>query len=285
MTFAELLRLAAVVVARAPQFITGTQVLPPDSLECYWAASKCRNERWARSLKLLSLRLLPENRISPADFIHAAPVGRIDTGTYVLKEILASEVVTRVWTAVLTAYDKRHETAEAEPVARNVLAAHQEARHRTLTLLVRGTNWNVSEVNDLDRLRRQAERWNDMLIGRLLLTDDVSEFAFDADLAREFADDFRGQPAWQEQGAAWSVIAASLRGEFRGKLNDTAGNGDLNAQIGAAILCCLGHDLFDSFDLPKSLWAARLFQTTDAAQNMIEKLFAAERRDFAPSAL
>jgi hypothetical protein len=285
MNLTELLQLAAVVVARAPRFINDAGDLPPDSLECYWAASKCRHERWARSLKLLSLKSLPEHAASPVHSIGAAPLDRVDNETHVLREILVSEVLSRVWTAILAAHDKRHEMAEAEPVARNVLTAHQEARHRALTLLVRGTNWNACDANELNRLRRQAERWNDMLIGHLLLTNDASEFAFDVDLAREFADDFRGQSAWQEQGAAWSLLAASLRGGFRGKLTVATGNEDLNAQIGAAILCCLEHDLFDSFELPKSLWAARLFQTTDTAQNMIEKLFAAERRGFAASRL
>jgi hypothetical protein len=111
----------------------------------------------------------------------------------------------------------------------------------------------------------------------LLLIEDVAEFAFDADLAREFADDFRGQSAWRETGVAWTVVAASLRGGFRGEIGQVSCNADLNAQIGAAILCTFGHDLLDSFQLPTSLWAARIFQTTETAQSMIEKLFAAER--------
>ncbi|HWB08730.1 MAG TPA: hypothetical protein VG826_05885 [Pirellulales bacterium] len=267
MNIGELLELAAVVTARAPRLVGVAAELPSETLERYWSASKCRNERWAQSLRRLA---------NPDD---EPPSQELDDCVAVLQEILCSEVLTRVWAAVLTAYDRRRRTADAEPVARNVLAGHLEARHRALTLLVRGRNVPSREAAELNRLRRQSERWNDMLIGHLLLTEDVAEFAFDAELAREFADDFRGQAAWREMGVAWTVVAASLRGGFRGVVGRISCNADLNAQIGAAILCTFGHDLLDSFALPSSLWAARVFQTTETAQSMIEKLFAAERGD------
>ncbi len=263
-----MLELAAVVTARAPRLIQAAEELPAEALERYWSASKCRNERWAQALKRLA---------SPCDD------GPAHDCVPVLQEILSSEVLARVWAAVLTAHDRRRDVADAEPIARNVLAAHLEARHRALTLLVCGRNVPLWEAGGLNRLRRQAERWNDMLIGHLLLTDDVAEFAFDPDLAHEFADDFRGQPAWREKGVAWTVLAASLRGGFRGEVGGATCNADLNAQIGAAILVTFGHDLLDSFQLPPSLWSARLFQMTETAQSMIEKLFAAERSG-APSA-
>lgn len=266
MNIGELLELAAVVTARAPRLIQAAQELPTEPLERYWSASKCRNERWAQSLKRLATPCGETAGQSATDGLGECVA--------ILQEILSSEVLTRVWAAVLTAHDRRRRTADAEPVARNVLAGHLEARHRALTLLVRR---NTRQPDELNRLRRQSERWNDMLIGHLLLTDDVAEFAFDADLAREFADDFSGQAAWREKGVAWTVVAASLRGGFRGEVGSVCCNADLNAEIGAAILCTFGHDLLDSFELPPSLWAARVFQTTETAQSMIEKMFAAER--------
>ena len=273
MNVGELLELAAVVTARAPRLIQAGQELPAEALERYWSASKCRHERWAQSLKQLA---------TPCDSAtERPPMGGLDECVAVLQEILSSEVLTRVWAAVLTAYDRRRGTADAEPVARNVLAGHLEARHRALTLILRGRK--AREADELNRLRRQAERWNDMLVGYLLLSEEVAEFAFDGDLAREFADDFRGQPAWREKGVAWTVVAASLRGGFRGEIGRGCCNADLNAEIGAAILSTFGYDLIDSFELPPSLWAARVFQTTETAQNMIEKLFAAERGHVAGS--
>lgn len=261
MNIAELIELATVVVARAPRLIRDAEELPPESLERYWSASRCRIERWTRALRQFT-----------------ASSASADDCLAILREILASEVMTRIWTAVLTAYDRRRDTAEAEPIARNVLAGHLEARHRALKVLVRPEMLPSIAAVELNRFRRQAERWNDMLIGHLLLTDDVMEFAFDADLAREFANDFHGEPGWQENGAGWTVVAASLQAGFSGIVSGVTGNEDLNAQIGASILSCFGHDLFDSFSLSRSLWAARMFQTAETAHNMIDKLFAAERR-------
>ena len=48
----------------------------------------------------------------------------------VLEEILVSEVLTRVWTAVLCAHDACRGAEEAGPAARSVLLGHIEARHR-----------------------------------------------------------------------------------------------------------------------------------------------------------
>ena len=97
----------------------------------------------------------------------------------VLEEILSGEMLTRVWTAVLCACDRRRHSDEAEPAARSVLIGHMEARHRVLTLLVRGPGIDAEAVLRLNRLRRRAERWTDLLIGHLAGRYAVSEFAFD----------------------------------------------------------------------------------------------------------
>ena len=53
-----------------------------------------------------------------------------------LDEIFASEMLARVWTAVLVARDRRWKTDETEAIARNVLDSHLEARRRALALLL-----------------------------------------------------------------------------------------------------------------------------------------------------
>lgn len=282
MNHGELLELAAVVAAHGPALVRVDRPLPPEALKQYWSASKCRQDRWARALKQFSTAAEP----SPTTDCDAhsasprAPRWQADARS-VVQEILASEVLTRAWTALLIAHDRRRQTADAEPIARSIYVGQLEARHRALAMLVQGEIVSSQDAVDLNRVRRQAERWNDMLIGQLLLSEEVAEFAFDAGLAREFADDFRGQPAWQEGGLAWSLFTASLRAGWREWSPTVVFNGDLNAQIGAAILGCFGLEVFDCLGLPKSLWAARLLQTADDARAMIDNLFAAER---APSA-
>jgi predicted nucleic acid-binding protein len=193
-----------------------------------------------------------------------------------LHEILASEVLTRVWSAVVALHDRRTGTADAEPVVRSVWLGHLEARRRALTILVRGPGVDSHEAVVLNHLRRRAERWNDMFIGHLAVHGEVSEFAFDAELADEFARDFRGRHAWQQGGVAWAIVMASLRAESHNAFPDNCPNRDLNDQIGAAILGCFGYDVFDSLGLPRSLWIARMLQTADSARGLIEEMVAAE---------
>ena len=278
MNLGELIELAAIVAARAPLLIESDRSLAPEAVARYWSASKCRQQRWAQALKQLSAAggHEPDLSISSDDEPPVSRPSDIDA-RLLLQEIFASEVLTRVWTAVVALHDRRRQTADAEPVVRSVLLGHLEARRRALTLLVRGPGVHSQEAVDLNRLRRRAERRNDMLMGYLLIHGDVSEFAFDAELAAEFARDFRGEQGWAAGGIAWTVVMASLRAESRAVLSATRPNQDLNDQIGAAILGCFGHDMFDSLGLPRSLWSARMLQTAESAQGLIEHMFAAER--------
>lgn len=271
MTLVELVELAAILAEQAPLIIRCERQIAPNPLREYWSTAKCRQERWSRSLKRL-------HNLDPPTA--GPPIG--DTPTCgqknirpMLEEILVTEVLTRVFAALLAAHDRRRQTADAEPIGRSVLAGHLEARHRALSLLVYGPGVTAHDAVALNRLRRQAERWNDLLIGKLLLFDDVAEFAIDAEVAREFADDFRGDSSCQATGMAGSLVAASLRAGFRAALGERRTGND-NDQIAAAVLGCLGPDVFDSLGLPQSLWSIRLQQAADSAQGMIDELFAAE---------
>jgi hypothetical protein len=257
--------------------IESDRSLAPEAVAQYWSASKCRQQRWAQGLKQLSSAGgdRPASPTAADDEPPLSPPRDLNVGS-LLQEIFASEVLTRVWTAVVTLHNRRNRTADAEPVVRSVLMGHLEARRRALTLLVRGPGIDSHQAVDLNRLRRRAERWTDMLMGHLLLIGEVSEFAFDAELAAEFARDFRGRSDWQQPGIAWAIVMASLRAGTRA-LSATSVSHDLNDQIGAAILGCLGHDAFDSLGLPRSLWIARMLQTADSARGLIEQMFGAER--------
>ncbi|MGH7136989.1 MAG: hypothetical protein ACREHD_14710, partial [Pirellulales bacterium] len=154
-----------------------------------------------------------------------------------------------------------------------------------------------------NRLRCRAERWNDMFIGCLSSTEDIlerrrgadadggpdghdacqprtpiaMEFAFDADLAAEFFDDFHARSAESDRGIGWSVVMASLKAAARAGARGKSPSQDLNQQIGAAILGCFGGEAFDSLGLPRSLWAVRMLHSADSARGLIEQLFASDR--------
>lgn len=274
---ADLVELAAFVADHAAGLIETGRPLPDQALVDYWSASKCRLQRWSKSLKQIAAPaaadISSERASAASDF--AADDAVTNVVSAVLAEILTSEVLTRVWAAAATAHDRRRATGDVEPIVRSVYAGHLEARNRTLVVLTRGAGVGPREAVALNHLRRRAERWADLLLGRLLLRADVAEFAFDADRAREFAHDFRGQQSWQRGGQAWSLAMASLRASFRGDTL-TTGNESLNAQIASAIVGCFGGELFDSTGVPRAR-ALEPFSLHDGGCGMVEQLFRSQR--------
>ena len=114
----ELLELASLVSEQGPTLIRGTAPLSAQGVQQYWTASKCRLDRWTRSLRYLAdnSHHLDANA-SPIHWTFARGV---------LEEILTGEVLTRVWTAMLCVYDRQCGGNEFEPLARSIMAGHLE---------------------------------------------------------------------------------------------------------------------------------------------------------------
>jgi len=264
----ELAQLAALVATQGAALIRGAGRLSDASLQQYWTASKCRLDRWSRLLK------------ANAGILHgAAPPQRDMQWQAVrpaLEEILTSEMLTRVWTAVACAHDRRRGTNENEPIVRSVLIGHLEARNRALTMMVLGQGIGAQEAVELNRLRRRAEGWTDMLIGYVSLEDDAAEMAFDRNRALEFADDLRFEQQTGSGRYAWPLMLSSLRAAFQKRIAVLAPNPDLNREIASGVLACFGPELFDSTGLLKSLWEIRLSNTTYDAQGMLDELLSLE---------
>ena len=210
--------------------IAGPQRLSPSAVQEYWTDSKCRLDRWAHSLKSFAN--------DPATNDPEARRALWPRVRGVLEEILVSEMLTRVWTAVLCGCDRRRGSLEAEPVARSVLIGHLEARHRALTFLVQGPNVDMEAAVRLNQVRRRVERWTDVLIGRLAGKDDFGEFAFDAERASDFGRDLQFQSRRAGGRHVWALTLASLRTAFCRCLSPNAPNGDLNARIASSVLAC-----------------------------------------------
>lgn len=261
----ELVELAALASAHGRALIrSGPPALPIEGLGEYWSASKCRLDRWTSAL----------GRLAPGVGAATPPLPNVHL-TSVLEEILLSDVLTRVWTAVLAAFDRRHGAEENAPIAQRILLGHAEARNRVLTLLVHGPGISSHEALRLDRLRRRSERWTDLLIGHVCNEHDVSEFAANPAVAREFAADLRDHRGWSTESQAWPLLLASLRAAFQGVVA-VSPNSDLNRRIAAGVLACLPPELFDSTGLLQSLWMTRISQAADDAQGLIAAMFPCE---------
>ncbi len=261
----ELVDLAAWVATQGPSLIRSPHDIPQVGIEQYWTSAKCRLDRWGRALRQLA---------RPAD----GPPRRGPAGEplALLEEVLTGEMLTRVWTAALAAYDRRRRSDLAEPVARSVHIGHLEVRHRVLTLMVRGPGLDAAQAVKLNHLRLRVERWTDVLMGNLAELADVREFAFQPERANDFADDLRRQRARDGGRHAWPLLMASLQAAFSQGLSPISPNADLNAQLAAGVLACFPGELFDSTGLFRSVWLMRLSSITSDAQGLIDDLLAAE---------
>ncbi len=246
----DLVELAALVAEHGPVIMGRAYELSAPSMEQYWVASKCRLDRWLRQL-----------HTSPVD--NASAQERPVSLHGVVEEIFTSEVLTRVWTAILAGRAAKHGQEDGEMIARSVMLSHMEARNRALKLLIHGARVAPEAAVELNRLRRRAERWSDVLIGRLLPVADVAVFAVDGDRAREFALDMHYQSGLVSERQVWGLLMASLRAAFQRSLHEPSPNADLNERIASGVLGALGSELFEDAGEFRSLRMFRWFNQLD----------------------
>lgn len=262
----DLVELAAVVAVHARVFVRGAPRPAQTLVEEYWAASRCRLDRWTRLLKRLAdastqgvprPAMLSWTRIAPA-----------------LHEILASELLTRIWTAAATAHDRAHDDTEIEPIARNIYRGHLEARRRLLQLLADGRAFDEEECQSLDQVRRRVERWCDMLLAHLAHDIDITQFAFDPARAIEFAEDLDYEATTADRHFTAQLVLGSLKASFDSCLADRSPNQDLNRRIAAAIVGCFPTELLETSGPGQPLWLERMHDAADSAQGLIDELVA-----------
>jgi hypothetical protein len=259
----ELVEIAALVAGHGPVLVEGPGRISSSALHQYWAASKCRLDRWLRALK----------RVTAFDSHDPVDVAELQHEIQcVLEEILVAEIALRVWTAVLYAYDRRRQTSEAEPIARSILLGQLDIRQRSLALLVHSPHIPAEQAVELNRLRRKAERWTDLLLGYLGQHYAVSDLAFDAQRCAEFAADLRHEQRKSAGEQAWRLALASLRMAFRTKEFHPSPNADTNFDIAGSILACFPAELFGATGELQSLWLVRLSHSVNDAQGMLDEL-------------
>ena len=196
----------------------------------------------------------------------------------VLEEIVATELLTRVWAAAATAYDAERGDEDLSPVARNILTSHLDARRRLLALLADGRVIELPQAVQLNHLRRRVERWTDMLLAHVAERVDVTEFAFEPARAQDFASDLDREAAVGQRRFACQLILASLRASFAQGLAERSPNLDLNRRIGTSVLAAFREEINDSTGLVKSLWLERISRTASDTEGMIEELLNLDRQ-------
>ncbi len=264
----DLAELAALLALHSPSIVHGAGRIPHDTSEQYWSASKCRLDRWGRLLRQLTQAAGQPQLPATLSWPRVQPV---------LEEILVTELLTRLWTAVAVAHDAVHGDDDLEPVVRNVLSGHLDARRRLLTLLAEGGVIALPQATKLDHLRRRVERWTDMLLAHLAGLTNINEFAFDTGRARDFAEDLDHQAANSQSDNAehdltGQLMLVSLRASFAKDLADRSPNSDLNRRIASALLGAFRDPTADPTGIVKSLWLERLNRTALETEDMVEEL-------------
>jgi hypothetical protein len=235
------------------------------ALEQYWVSAKCRLDRWGRALKEYSTEIQAFGAPRAALWQSAQPL---------LEEILTSEVLTRIWTAVGCCLDHKHHASDIGPIARSIYVGHLEARNRVLNLMLHGQGFGIEAAVLLNRLRHRIERWIDMLLGYVQTAGDAQEFSFDPGRMLDFADDIQHEQLSPGGQLAWQMVLASLRCNFRAGLASQLPNDDLNQRIAAAVLSTFDTDAFDSSGVFKSLWLVRMSNAASDTQGLIDTLIA-----------
>lgn len=260
----ELVETSCWVADNAPAFVAFSGPIAMELIEGYWAASRCRLDRWSLALKSLSTSKAP---VGPSLLQRKRPA-RVP----LIEEILVSEVLTRVWTAVAAAHDERRRRSELGPVCRSIFIGHLEARNRALQLLVNHNYTALEEAVALNRLRRRCERWTDLLLSRVAGLVDIKDLAFDVERINDFQAELGIGSTNSGSTLAWQIVLGSIRASFASGLSKDSPCADLNAKIASSILACLSRDLFDATGQLKSPWIHRIERVSEDTQGMIDQL-------------
>jgi hypothetical protein len=228
----------------------------------YWLAAHCRHNRWQRELQAFS-RKRPSQ--VTRDWLDVRPV---------LAEILASELLTRVWAAVACDEERMEYATGLATTAQSVMASHAEIRVRVLHWITSSERLPVAGGVEMNHLRRLTERWTDMLLGFLGVWRDVRRYAFNAKRAGEFSRDWRDLREAEAGLIPWALSLVSLRTAFGHCLRDASPSADLNARIAASVLACFPRDWCDWSGWVPSHWLLRIEQTTDDTAALLTDLLA-----------
>ena len=227
----------------------------------YWTASKCRLQRWQSALKVF------EDDLAEPCEMHD-PWYAIEV---VIQEILVSEILTRVWTAVLVQHDQTSGNQELQSIGYSVFIGHLEMRSRSMRLLLHNRAAGQQVYDRIDKLRRRMERWADLLLSRISDLEVAARFGFDEQRVRDFAAD-RPLEDHQRRSRMENLLQASLVAALNRELSTCSANPDLNAEIIAGILECFPGDRFDSLGLPKGLMHLQVEQNQRNTEAILQTL-------------
>ena len=252
LTLRQITEIAAFASSRSMILIESGHSISDEHLQSYWKCCRGRMLGWLKTLDDFDCRL---SSVSADE--HQRLWSDLEP---ILSDIFVSEILTRVWGITLTAVDLPRGQKSAGPIARNTTNGHTEVRNKAMNLMV-SSQASMAQVSKVDRLRRKAERWTDLLVGHLALKYQLPEFAFEDQRSLDF-----GQSQMQEfvratDESVWEFVHAGIRLAFSGVSQDGCISTSWNRGIVRSILGSFPIDCFDEAGMFKSLRRIRIERT------------------------
>jgi hypothetical protein len=261
----ELSDLAALVAVHGEQLVAADAATMDHALAAYWKASRCRLDRWCRSLALLTKH---DDRGEWTQ----NEIGSVE-------EILVSEILSRVVAAIGAAHDVRHSASESAPVVRNIFNSHLDVKRRAVALVV-APHRDQEQADNFLALRRQCDRWTDLLLAYLAPHAAVDEFAASAARVGDFAFDAREHlRSGASSDMAVTMIVAGMRSSLARLSAGRSPNSDLNLEIATALIGGFAPDFFDSHGHLRSTWLERIRRVPNEGPLNIDNWWHAARGD------
>jgi hypothetical protein len=258
--------LAAHLALNSQFLIRKHHLISECALAEYWEASRDRQSTWWRIMSdwRRSLR-------SVADAIQ-----RFDEIKPIIDEMLISELLTRVWSAIADVHDQAFREPTYQPIARNILIAHVDVRNRVWAMLFNELSLPAEILKNIALQRRRVERWTDLLLAHLPNPDAVATWAIDAERMSDFRDDLVDERRALPNSAASELLIGSLQAALREDANcqggATAATSALNRRIDAA-LCSAVEPFRSEEELNQTESVSRrMDQQADQCQRLLSDL-------------
>jgi len=264
-TLSQLAETAAFVSARAPFLIESRDGVPEERLQTYWKCCRGRLIDWLRQVDSVAQEAddLPDHE-HPRLWKSIEPV---------LTEIFITDMLTRVFGAVLAATDLHQGRRSLSPIAEHTLRGHSDARTRALALMAGGLRVPSADVARVDRLRRKSEHWSDLLLGHLVLNYQVDEFAIDSRRCVEFGESQVREILRATDEPVWEFVLTGIRLAFtRQGLDDTPPSDAWNQQLVRAVLSSFPADSFGASGTFRSIQSARIERDAESSDRLAESL-------------
>ncbi|MFN0198608.1 MAG: hypothetical protein ACKVT0_17820 [Planctomycetaceae bacterium] len=263
MSLRMMIETATLISAHSADVIYDPDALADEALYRYWRNARECHGYWLSRLNPVAgpLAAIPAMLIKgeiPVSREPAVPAAHANNSspdrslTSVIQDVFTSEILIRIWTAILTAHDHVQKGKQTEPIARNVLIGQLQIRRYALESMVSnlgdpGTNQTIEDVNQIDAFRRRCERWCDLLIGHLLYQFPVEEFAFDIDRARDFGEQHLQERFKNSEHVIWELVRGGARLAFPDGGERTPKESELTSRLVEGILSGFPRQSFQSW--------------------------------------